>query len=211
MLQRKRKTKSPCPECFLHPNLCICEVITSIQTKAKLSLIVHAKELKRTTNTGRLALKVLENSQMIVRGQNREPVDLSPLINDDYQSLLFFPADDAVQLTESFIKNISKPIHLLVPDGNWRQASKVAIRHPELKTLPRVMITKPNMAREHLRAESSEIGMATLQAIAEAFRIIEGETSYELLMKVYRAKLENTLKGRGQQSRVSIDPAGSIS
>ncbi len=197
-LDRKRKTKDPCPECFLHKNLCICSLIPDLETKTRVVLIVHAKELKRTTNTGRLALKSLKNSEMRIRGETTEALDLSDLVNDQYQSLLFFPSDQAIELTEEYLKQFQKPIQLLVPDGNWRQASKVHSRHKELASVPRVMTSKPNLATQHLRAESFEEGMSTLQAIAEAMKIIEGEEVYKSLIKVYQAKLENTLKGRGQ-------------
>ncbi len=195
---RKRKTKDPCLECFLHKERCICLLIPSLETRSKVVLIIHAKELKRTTNTGRLALKSLKNSEMRIRGQTFAPVDLSDLLTDQYQSLLFYPSEEAQELTSDYLKQFAKPIQLLVPDGNWRQASKVSIRHPELKAVPRVMISKPNLATQHLRAESFEEGMSTLQAIAEALRVIESEEVYQSLMKVYSAKLENTLKGRGQ-------------
>ena len=163
-------------------------------------MIVHAKELKRTTNTGRLALKSLVNSAMRVRGQTEAPVDLSDLLTEQYQTLLFYPSDDAVELTADYLKQFTKPFHLLVPDGSWRQASKVAIRHKELAQVPRVKISKPNLATQHLRAESFAEGMSTLQAIAEAYRVLESESVFEILNGVYKAKLQNTLRGRGQVS-----------
>ncbi len=198
ILQRKRKTKDPCPDCFLHKKLCICSLIPDLETKTKVVLIIHAKELKRTTNTGRLALKSLKNSEMRIRGQSKVALDLSDLLAPNYQTLLFYPCDQASELTKEYLQCFSKPIQLLVPDGNWRQASKVSIRHKELQFVPRVMISKPNLAKSHLRAESFEEGMSTLQAIAEALKIIESEEVYLKLMQVYQAKLENTLKGRGQ-------------
>ena len=39
--------------------------------------------------------------------------------------------------------------------------------------------------------------MATLQAIAHALGVIEGDLVKDQLMKVYHAKLEQTLLGRG--------------
>jgi hypothetical protein len=39
--------------------------------------------------------------------------------------------------------------------------------------------------------------MATLQAIAHAFGVIEGDLVKAQLMKLYHAKLEQTLLGRG--------------
>jgi hypothetical protein len=42
--------------------------------------------------------------------------------------------------------------------------------------------------------------MATLQAIAHGLGVIEGDLVKAQLMKLYQAKLERTLLGRGQLS-----------
>jgi DTW domain-containing protein YfiP len=196
----RRKTQDPCPECFLHRSLCLCADIPVLNLKTKVSLIIHARELKRTTNTGRLALKALSNSELRVRGEKNEtdqPLDLSDLLSPQYESLFFFPSDEAVELTKDFLKTFTKPIQLIVPDGNWRQASKVNTRHQELAHLPRVMISERNQARHHLRAESTEYGMSTLEAIAKAIAVIEGGEAGQKLQSLYYLKLERTLKARG--------------
>ncbi len=197
--RRQRKPKSPCLKCFLNSSLCICSLLPALDLKTKISLIIHAKELKRTTNSGRLALHCLKNSEMRIRGDSKSPLDLSDLLTPDYQSFLFYPSEDATELTPLFLSSLSsrKPLQLIVPDGNWRQASKVQSRHPELKNIPRVMIKIPNLARYHLRAESSEFGMSTLEAIARALAVIEGEKVGQRLLDVYKLKLERTLMGRG--------------
>jgi len=199
VIDRKRKTKEPCSGCSLHLDLCICSEITTLDLRTKLTLIVHYKELKKTTNTGRLAIKSLMNSQMRVRGEIGKPTDLSDLISDEYQSLLFYPSEGAVELNQDLLKTFKKPIHLLVPDGSWRQASKVHTRHKELSSVPRVMIKDLNLATQHLRRESSQEGMSTLEAIAKAMKVIEGEKVYDALFKIYQLKLKNTLIGRGQK------------
>ena len=193
----KRKTQDPCPGCSLHKNLCICAWIPSLTLQTKIVLVIHAKELRRTTNTGTLAVKALTNSQMFIRGKNLEALDLTPLLSEKYRTMLFYPSDKAIPLTPEFINLQDLPIQLIVPDGNWRQASKLQTRHLELKNIPRVMITKPNQAQHHLRKENSPEGMSTLQAIAEALGIIEGEFAREPLLKLYKKKLEHTLRGRG--------------
>jgi DTW domain-containing protein YfiP len=195
---RKRKTKAPCQICFLHLDRCICDSIPTLTLQTKISLIIHAKELKRTTNTGRLALTALTNSEMRIRGKERETLDLSDLLTLAYRTFLFYPADNAIELNQELVSESSQPIQLIVPDGNWRQASKVHYRHNELQDIPRVMISTPNMEGLHMRAETTEAGMATLEAIAHALGIIEGKEVKEILMKFYREKLEGTLKGRGQ-------------
>lgn len=196
-LDRKRKTKDPCEICFLHRTLCICSAIPSLNLKTRVVLIIHSKELKRTTNTGRLALHALENSKMVVRGLDHEALNLSPLLEESFDSYLLYPSEDAVEMTSVLHRKNPKPIQLLVPDGNWRQASKVSIRHPELKNILRVKISKTNFDTEHLRKEHMAHGYSTLEAIAEALGIIEGDEVRTQLNLLYRAKLEATLKGRG--------------
>ncbi len=199
MLDRKRKCKKPCLECGLHKDLCICVLIPSLTVKTRLCLVIHHRELKRTTNTGRLAVKSLTNSEMRVRGERETgPLDLSDLLIPKYRTLLFFPHDDARELNSQLVSESDLPIQLIVPDGNWRQASKVSGRHPELKNIERVKISTPNAAEKHLRAEHFEVGMSTLQAIAMAYGVIEGKSIEFELLKVYNAKLNNTLKGRGE-------------
>jgi DTW domain-containing protein YfiP len=174
--------------------------------QTKVCLIIHHRELKRTTNTGTLALKALSNSELFIRGKINEALDLGLLLlAGNYQSLLFYPSDESIELTSEYLQQFSKPIQLIVPDGNWRQASKVHSRHPELINIPRVMIKSPNQALQHLRAETATRpeGMATLQAIAEALGIIEGPLVKEALLSLYNKKLEATLIGRGQKLKIT--------
>ncbi len=196
----KRKTQDPCEVCFLHKDRCICEFIPRLNSKTKISLVIHAKEMKRTTNTGLLATKALINSEVFIRGKMGESLDLSGLLTSEYRNVVFYPSDDAVELNSEFVQQSELPIRLIVPDGNWRQASKVHYRHNELKDLPRVMIKDRNTDKRHLRAETTEEGMATLQAIANALGIIESEDLKRELLKLYHIKLERTLQGRGKTS-----------
>ena len=198
MIKRPRKPKDPCQVCFLHKDRCICAAIPSLNLKTKISLVIHTRELKRTTNTGRLALMALPNSEMRVRGEGRTSLDLTDLLSENYRTLLFYPSDDAVELNQQLVQASDLPIQLIVPDGSWRQASKVHTRHPELKDVTRIKISTPNTARYHLRAENSEAGMATLEAIAHALGIIEGDEVRHTLMNFFNMKLEATLKGRGR-------------
>lgn len=191
---RKRKTRNPCPRCSLHTARCICALIPKLNLRTKLSLIIHAKEMKRTTNTGRLAIEALSNSEMVIRGESHHRVDLSHLITPEYESYVLYPADGAIDL--EMVKSL-KPIQLIVADGNWRQAGKVNQRHPELKGLPRIKISQSNLAKYHLRKEHFSEGFSTLEAIAIAFGAIEGDEVGSSLMSLYQAKLKATAEGRG--------------
>lgn len=196
-LTRQRKTKEPCDTCFLHVDRCICAQIPQLDLATRLCLVIHAKELKRTTNTGRLAVKALVNSEMLVRGDDRSGLDLTEVVARPYTTLLLYPSEDAVELTPTYVKTIKGPIQLIVPDGNWRQAGKIHYRHKELSHVQRVTLKNPSPSSLHMRLETVPEGMATLEAIAHAFGAIEGEEVHQSLMNLYQAKLQNTLIGRG--------------
>jgi DTW domain-containing protein YfiP len=168
-----------------------------LDLSTRVCLVVHVNELKRSSNTGRLALAALVNSEMRVRGEKGEPLDLRDLLTGRYRTLLFYPSADAVELDRELVAQDPTPIQLIVPDGSWRQAAKVQRRYPELKHVPRVKIGAPNLSKFHLRAQHKPEGMATLQAIAHALGVIEGEPVKAQLMRLYNAKLEQTLRARG--------------
>jgi DTW domain-containing protein YfiP len=197
---RSRRTKDPCLNCYLHKDRCICSCIPKLNLKTRVSLVIHHKELHRSTNTGRLAHHALVNSALLVRGENQKNTyqNLSHLIDPQYTNVLFYPAPNALELNQEFLEQYTnKPLHLIVPDGNWRQASKVHYRHQELSHIVRVKISTPNTASLHLRKESTQEGMATLEAIAHALGIIENEEVKKQLMNVYWNKLQQTFLGRG--------------
>ena len=163
----------------------------------RVCLVVHVNELKRSSNTGRLALRALVNSEMRVRGETREPLDLRDLLTDRYRTFLFYPTVDAVELDKELVAQDRTPIQLIVPDGSWRQAGKVQYRHRELKDVLRVKIGTPDPAKFFLRAQHRPEGMATLQAIAHALGVIEGDLVKAQLMKLYDLRVERTLLARG--------------
>lgn len=196
MIDRQRKTKDPCQVCFLHKDNCICVQIPKLTLATRVSLVIHYKELKRTSNTGRLAVAALTNSEMFVRGLEQKATDLSTLMSPDYQALFLYPGEDAEPIGA---QQYDKPIHLIVPDGNWRQASKVYARHPELKDVPRVKVSPRKQATQFLRKEHVEGGMATLEAIAIALGVLENLEVEAKLTYLYQLKLQATLKARGHK------------
>src|SRR5918994_5232484 len=183
-----------CPACGASAAACLCDVVPRIQLRTKVCLVIHHRELSRSSNTGLLALRALVNSEMRIRGEGREALDLKDLITLQYRTFLFYPSGDAAELDEALVMQESTPIQLLVPDGTWRQARKIHSRHLELRNLPREKISTPNNSTFQLRAQSRPERMATLQAIAQGLGIIEGDLVRAQLMKLYYAKIDRTLK-----------------
>ena len=186
-MSRRANLIHRCERCRLHRSLCICDLIPRIETRTKLLLVIHRAEDRKPTNTGRLAAECLVNSEVVVRGNEGDP---PPVIPEG--AILLFPADDAIPLTSDM-----RPTTLVVPDGNWRQAARVRQRVPGLSKVPCVTLPPGEPSIYRLRSEAHAHGLATLEAIARAYEILEGRAVREALEHPFRAMVERTLWVRG--------------
>jgi DTW domain-containing protein YfiP len=180
--------------------LCVCALIPSpkLQTRTRVVLFIHRYEDRKPTNTGRLATECLANSEVFVRGHDAAPS--APFVCDaSSRPVLLFPHEDAKPLSTPAPGD--PPVTLIVPDGTWRQASKVRKRVPGLRDLPcaSVPLGPPSIYR--LRSEARATGLATIEAIARALDILEGAPRgrgvRQALERVFRAMVDGTLRSRG--------------
>ena len=182
--------------------LCICALVVPHPTRTRLVLIIHREEERKSTNTGLLATRCLPNSRVVVRGHQTDGA--APFVADPgYQPLLLFPHDDAVSL-ETWT-TCDRPISLIVPDGNWRQAAKVRNRVPGLAGVPCVTLPRGIPSAYRLRLEAHPTGLATFEAIARAMGILEGAELERSLGYVFRAMVERTLWSRGSVGREDVE------
>jgi DTW domain-containing protein YfiP len=178
--------------------LCVCALIPSprLETRTRLVLFIHRREDRKPTNTGRLATECLANSEVLVRGERAHPSERFTC-DAGSPAVLLFPQEGATPLAELAART-TRPVTLVVPDGTWRQASKVRKRVPGISELPCVWLPSAAPTTYRLRAESHEAGLATLEAIARAMGILEGTRVQRALERVFRAMVERTLWSRGE-------------
>jgi DTW domain-containing protein YfiP len=196
-VSRRDNAHLRCKRCRMHGSLCICEMIPRAQTRTRLVLVIHRFEDRKPTNTGRLATLCLPNSEILVRGHEDRPSAPIP-VGPETQPLLLFPAEDALPI-EPFAQS-ARPVTLIVPDGTWRQASKVRSRVPGLRDVPCVTLPQGERSQYRLRFDPHAQGLATIEAIARAFAILEGDGGADVrrhLEWVFRAMVERTLWARG--------------
>jgi DTW domain-containing protein YfiP len=176
---------------------CICARVPALHTRTQLALVVHYREARKPTTTGVLAARALANSRVDIVGDRGRPLAL-PIVEPGKRGALLFPADDAVPIGDVAIDT------LVVPDGNWRQAGKFRARVPGLAELPCVRLPDDTPAtRYRLRAEPRAGGLATIEAIAYALRILEGDDVASRLLAIFDAMVETTLRARGRAHSAS--------
>ena len=194
-MSRRANAAFRCERCRLHASLCICALIPRLLTRTRLVLVIHRNEDRKTTNTGRLATECLAESEVLVRGNELTPFDTLSFPHGTVP-LLLFPHEGARDLRE--YRSTPDPVTLVVPDGTWRQASKVRQRVRGLEGVPCVVLPPGIPSRYRLRSEPHQDGMATMEAIARAFGILESPALEEALLSVFDAMVGRTLWARGQ-------------
>ncbi len=182
----------------MHLTLCICALVPRLRTRTRLVLLIHFREARKPTNTGQLAARCLERSSVNVYGKPDQPLELPPL-GDDEVPLLMFPEEGAPPISQHAASE--QPIALIVPDGNWHQARKAARRVSGSGAIRCVTLPAAGPTEYRLRAEPREGGLATLEAIARAIGILEGDAGPQIeraMLAVFRVMVERTLWFRGK-------------
>jgi DTW domain-containing protein YfiP len=187
---------------------CICDLIPTLQNRTPVTVIMHYREARKTTNTARIACLALKNSQILIRGVKDQRLDLSTIHKPGFQSVLLTLKERSETLTPEFVKSLKQPIHLIVPDGSWQQAKKVGDREPELQSIPWVKLPPGPLSSYRLRKEHDPRGLSTLEAMARALAIIENPDLQVKLEEVFREMVERTLKTRSHSTEKLNDEDG---
>lgn len=198
----RRKPLDRCTACHMRMEICLCSMLDECKRNLKLStrvvIIMHHRERFLTTNTARLAALSIPHCEIRMRGFLPIPFKEKDILEKDRQALLLYPSDDAVELNDDFVKKIEKPITLIVPDGSWRQASKVAKRESFLSDVPRVKLPLGAPSRYRLRREPKPHGLATFEAIARALGTLENKSVENRLNVIFESMVSKTMASRGQ-------------
>jgi DTW domain-containing protein YfiP len=204
---RRKRYNVRCLVCQMRKEICICDCIEScrrsIETSTRIIILMHHRELCRTTNTARLAQLTLPDCEIRVRGLPDTPSVTEGLIDPHRLNLLLYPTPEAQELTPELVANLKRPITLIVPDGTWGQAAKVAKREPVLQTIPHIKLPLDRASEYALRRGSEQKGVATFEAIARALGLLESQDVQRRLEALFAIMVDRTLRSRGCQPPVT--------
>lgn len=181
----------------MHSASCVCEHIVPLDLETRVVLIMHYKELPKTTATGPMALAALNNSELHVHGLRDQPVELDHLHDTGRRVLVLFPQEGACPLSEAFRNEDPRPVTLVVPDGSWRQASRMPKRIAALVRAQPVTLPSGPMTRWGLRRETDPSGLATFEAIARALGYLESAAVQLELEGSFERMVTATCQNRG--------------
>ena len=171
-----------CLRCLLRREVCLCSRLPTVETAVRFVIVRHVVERLRTSNTARLAALALPNSEILEYG-DLEPLDESRLAGAD--TWLLYPAPSAPTPAPG-----ARPRRLIVLDGTWRQSRKMFARLAPLRGMPCLALAPADPSLLRLRRPPREDGMSTLEAIAEAVRLLEGEGQARQLLALHDAHVQ---------------------
>lgn len=195
-MSSRSKTAVRCPRCLMRVDLCLCAEIPTFDLATRVVVVITPAEILTPTNTGRLATLALPNSALLTRGERDGGYDLAPQLRPGRQAVLLYPSEDARRLDAALLADLG-PVDLIVPDGNWRQTSKMCRRCPVMAGLPRVTLPPGPPTAYGVRREPKAGGMSTIEAIGRALSVIEDPSVEAGLAGLLAVMARRTLWSRG--------------
>ncbi len=181
----------------MHAAACVCEHVAPLGLETRVVLIMHYKELPKTTATGPMALAALENSELHVQGLRDRPVELDHLHDEARRVVVLFPQANACTLSEAFREEDPRPLTVLVPDGSWRQASRITKRIAAVTRAEPITLPLGPATRWGVRRETHPGGLSTFEAIARALGYLESNAVRLELEASFERMVTATYQNRG--------------
>lgn len=116
---------------------CICERILPLACSTRVVVVMDPREARQPSNSGWLAVDMLEGASCTVRGLKDVAPDFEAVRDPSRQAYLLFPAEGSPALDPAELAADGRPVTLVVPDACWSQARRMMRREPDLRLLPR--------------------------------------------------------------------------
>lgn len=203
----RRTHRAPrCNGCGLHVPLCVCADVVPRPTRSRVVVVTLPVEARKTTSSARLLLRALPACDVRLRGAAGAPTPLDDLAAPARRPVLLYPMPGVPVLDAAWVASDPRPVTLVVPDGNWRQARRlVRPREPVLSALPKVRLLPGPPSRFELRSHPDPARLSTFEAVARALEVLEGPEAgpplRAALERTFEAWVDRALFARGRGRR----------
>ncbi len=152
-----------------------------VATKTRVVIVRHHLEKFRSSNSGRLAHLALGNSEIVDHGGAGGPARLHDLEG----AWLLYPEGEPMHAAP-----VPPPRSLIVLDATWSQARRMYRKLDQLRGLPMLRLPDAPVPAARLRASPGEGRVSTIEAIARALRILEGDDAASALERLFAVAVE---------------------
>lgn len=157
-----------CPRCLYQRRVCLCAAVPTVATRTRVVILRHHLEQWRSSNSGRLAHLALPNSVIVNHGGRDGVAALPPLDG----AWLVFPEGEPRHTAP-----VPPPRQLVILDATWSQARRMYRKIPALRGLPILRLPDAPMPTARLRESPAPGRVSTIEAVARALRLIEGDAT----------------------------------
>jgi DTW domain-containing protein len=159
-----------CSRCLLQH--CLCAEVPAIATRTRVVIVRHHLEMFRASNTGRLANLALVNSELVDHPTQK-------LVAPE-GAWLVYPEGPVTERIAA-----EPPKAIVVLDATWSQARRMYRKIDALRGMPLLHLPEMPMPSARLRESPAPGKVSTIEAIARALRMIEGDASAEPLEALF--------------------------
>jgi DTW domain-containing protein YfiP len=163
-----------CPRCLLRQELCLCAEIPHLETRTQIVIVRHVGERWRSSNTGRIAALALAGSSLVDHGERGVEASLAPAPG----TWLVYPEGPPAPAPAG----ISRLVFL---DATWHQARRMRQRLPWIRGMPIWSLPIELVPAARLRESPGEGRVSTIEAIAHALRLVEGDAPADALERLF--------------------------
>jgi DTW domain-containing protein YfiP len=170
-----------CPRCLYQTHVCLCAAIPRLENATRVVIVRHHLENHRSSNSGRLAHLALANSAIVEHGGSDGPASL-PSLDGAY---LLYPLGEPTLTVPN-----PRPQQLFVLDATWSQARRMYRKLAAVRSLPVLHVPDDARVVARLRAAPAPGMVSTLEAIARALRLLDGDAIATPLEQLYDLAVE---------------------
>lgn len=197
-----------CPRCLLQERVCLCAEIPTVTTRTRVVIVRHHLEQFRSSNSGRLAHLALSNSVIVDHGGRSESGHLHPGHGGGHRGPAVLPPLDGAWLlfpegAPTTACPQPPPRQLVVLDATWSQARRMYRKLDALRGLPLLRLPEIPVSAARLRESPGPGRVSTIEAIAAALRLLEGDAIAEPLERLFSVAVE---RARASGRNVTIPP-----
>jgi len=167
-----------CWKCHRAKKVCLCEAIRPIECWPRFLFLMHPKENRLRTGTGRIAHLSLCDSELLIGVDFTESDALNRLLEDEaYWPVLLYPGKDSVDLTQDPPPwkgrlEGQRPL-VIVIDGTWHGAKKMIRLSENLHHLPRVSFQSSRLSRFRFKRQPHPACLSTAESVDELLNVLD--------------------------------------
>ena len=190
------RVEGRCPRCWVRRERCLCGDVRCFETQTELIVVRHDAEIRKSTATVRIAALALPQLAVVGYGDQPHLVDeaLAPLLAGE-GTYLVYPDEPHCEWPAT------APRRLVFLDATWRRTRRMVKRLTSLAPLPRLWLPAKTAPVLRLRQSILSEGRSTLEAIADALRLVGETGAADGLAALHELHAVRVLQARGAWPR----------